>query len=65
MTKLNIDETEYDIDDFTDEQKAIVNLIQYNDTVVRQLEHELQCVSAVGKMKVNELKQSLGHQDEE
>ena len=65
MTKLNIDETEYDIDDFTDEQKAIINLIQYNDTVVRQLEHELQCVSAVGKMKVNELKQSLGHQDEE
>jgi hypothetical protein len=65
MTKLNIDETEYDIDDFTDEQKAIVNLIQYNDTVVRQLEHELQCVSAVGKMKVNELKQSLGHKDEE
>jgi hypothetical protein len=64
MTKLNIDETEYDIDDFTDEQKAIVNLIQYNDTVVRQLEHELQCVSAVGKMKVNELKQSLGHKDE-
>ena len=65
MTKLTIDETEYDIDDFTDEQKAIINLIQYNDTVVRQLEHELQCVSAVGKMKVNELKQSLGHQDEE
>tara|TARA_R100001082_G_scaffold108479_1_gene83763 strand:+ start:565 stop:762 length:198 start_codon:yes stop_codon:yes gene_type:complete len=65
MTKLTIDETEYDIDDFTDEQKAIVNLIQYNDTVVRQLEHELQCVSAVGKMKVNELKQSLGHKDEE
>tara|TARA_A100001515_G_scaffold112344_1_gene93483 strand:+ start:8394 stop:8591 length:198 start_codon:yes stop_codon:yes gene_type:complete len=65
MTKLTIDEIEYDIDDFTDEQKAIVNLIQYNDTVVRQLEHELQCVSAVGKMKVNELKQSLGHKDEE
>ncbi len=59
MTKLTLDENEYEIDDMTDEQKEILNILNVGSNASALLSHISQCVSAVQQMKTNELKQSL------
>ena len=59
MTKLTLDENEYEIDDMTDDQKEILNILNVGSNASALLSHISQCVSAVQQMKTNELKQSL------
>ena len=59
MTKLTLNENEYEIDDMTDEQKEILNILNVGSNASALLSHISQCVSAVQQMKTNELKQSL------
>ena len=65
MTTVTLDEVEYTIEDFTDEAKKVLNLVQHLQSVTgtHQLnadkEHELQCLKAIGAVKVAELKQLL------
>ena len=64
--KITIDDTEYSIDAMTDEQKALVNVVDINIATGRQLNqqavqinHQLACVLEVGRIKRSELKNLL------
>ena len=66
MTKLTLDDKEYDIDDMNDTQKEILNILNVGSNASALLSHISQCVSAVQQMKTNELKQSLeGNEDDQ
>jgi len=66
MTKLTLDDKEYEIDDMNDEQKEILNILNVGSNASALLSHISQCVSAVQQMKTNELKQSLeGDEDDQ
>ena len=66
MTKLTLDDKEYEIDDMNDEQKEILNILNVGSNASALLSHISQCVSAVQQMKTNELKQSLeGNEDDQ
>jgi len=59
MTKLTLDDKEYEIDDMNDDQKEIINILNVGSNASALLSNISQCVSAVQQMKTNELKQSL------
>jgi len=66
MTKLTLDDKEYEIDDMSDEQKEIINILNVGSNASALLSHISQCVSAIQQMKTNELKQSLeGDKDDQ
>jgi hypothetical protein len=66
MTKLTLDDKEYEIDDMSDEQKEVLNILNVGSNASALLSHISQCVSAVQQMKTNELKQSLeGNKDDQ
>ena len=64
MTKVTIDEVEYETEDFSEDQQALINELQYNSTVQTQLNYELSSVRAVGGILVNRLKASLNKDEE-
>jgi hypothetical protein len=65
MTKLTLDDKEYEIEDMNDEQKEILNILNLGSNSVNLLNHMIQCVNAIQQMKTNELKQSLeGDEDD-
>ena len=66
MTKLTLDDKEYEIDDMNDEQKEILNILNVGSNASALLNHISQCVTAIQQMKTNELKQSLeGSEDDQ
>ena len=42
MTKITLDDIEYDSEDFTEAQQQLLQEIQYNATVIRQVEYQVQ-----------------------
>ena len=66
MTKLTLDDKEYEIDDMNDDQKEIINILNVGSNASALLNHITQCVTAIQQMKTNELKQSLeGDKDDQ
>ena len=66
MTKLTLDDKEYEIDDMNDEQKEILNILNVGSNASALLNHITQCVTAIQQIKTNELKQSLeGDKDDQ
>ena len=66
MTKLTLDEKEYEIEDLTDAQKEMVNILNLGSNSSTLLNHMLQCVNAIQQMKTDELRQSLeGDKDDQ
>ena len=59
MTKVVIDEVEYDTEDFTEEQNNLVGELQYNANMQRQLTYQLSTLKTVGEILASRLKQSL------
>ena len=59
MTKVVIDEVEYDTDDFTEGQNNMVAELQYNSNIQRQLTYQLNTIKTVGEVVLSRLKQSL------
>ena len=59
MTKVVIDEVEYDTEDFTEEQNHMVAELQYNANMQRQLTYQLSTLKTVGEILASRLKQSL------
>ena len=59
MTTVTIDEVQYTIEDFTDSAKELLRIVQANQRITADKEHELQCLKAIGAVKVAELKQLL------
>jgi len=66
MTKLTLDDKEYEIDDMSDDQKEILNILNLGSNSSNLLNHMIQCVNAIQQMKTNELKQLLeGDKDDQ
>ena len=59
MTKLTIDDVEYDTSDFSEEQNSWVMELQYNTNIKQQLNYQLSSVKTRGEIIVNRLKGSL------
>ena len=59
MTKVVIDEVEYDTENFTEDQNNVVAELQYNSNIQRQLTYQLNTVKTVGEVVLSRLKQSL------
>ena len=64
MTKVTLDEVEYDTDNMSDDQKNIINVLNKGSNSMGLLEHITQCVNAIQQIKVTELKKSLGVDDD-
>jgi hypothetical protein len=59
MTKVTLDETEYDTDDFTDLQKNMLSEINYNNNLQTQLSYTLQSVRTSADILLTKLKNNL------
>ncbi len=59
MAKVTIDEVEYETDDFTEKQKTLLNEIQYNSNIQKQLDYQMYSLRSVSDKIVEELKQEL------
>jgi len=59
MTKVVIDEVEYDTEDFTEEQNNMVAELHYNSNMQRQLTYQLSTLKTVGEILASRVKQSL------
>ena len=59
MTKVMINEVEYDTDNMTDDQKNILNVLNKGSNSIGLLEHMTQCVNAIKQIKIKELKKLL------
>ena len=59
MVKMTIEGTDYDTDNMTDEQKALIEVLKVNTTTSNVVNHMLQCINAIGRVKIDELKALL------
>ena len=59
MVKMTIEGTDYDTDNMTDEQKELIEVLKVNTTTSNVVNHMLQCVNAIGRFKIDELKALL------
>jgi len=59
MTKVTLDDKQYDRKDLTDEQNSIVDVLNTGTSTIALLEHMIQCVNAVQKAKSHDLKRLL------
>ena len=59
MTKITIDDKEYDIESMTDEQKRIINVLGNGQSSLNLMSHIIQCIQSVQQIKVTELKESI------
>jgi hypothetical protein len=64
MTKVTLDETEYDTDDFTDLQKNMLSEINYNNNLQTQLTYTLQSVRTSADILLTKLKDNLSTKTE-
>tara|TARA_R100000995_G_scaffold839_1_gene578 strand:+ start:5920 stop:6120 length:201 start_codon:yes stop_codon:yes gene_type:complete len=55
MSEVKINDRQYDTDDMTEEQLDLLNVLQQNTVIANQLDHQIQCVRAIGKVKLEEL----------
>ena len=59
MVKVTLDETEYESDDFTTEQKQMLSEINYNNNVQTQSKYQLQSVIGTANILLVKLKENL------
>ena len=59
MTKLTLDDVEYETDDFTEEQNAILQEIMYNNNVQTQLNYQSNSLAVARDALTAKLKLSL------
>jgi len=59
MTKITLDDVEYELEDFDEGQQNILQEIQYNSNVKKQVEYQLHSITTLGSILVERLKKSL------
>ena len=59
MAEVKINDRQYDTDSMTEEQLGLLNVLQQNAITLNMLDHQMQCVRAIGKVKSEELHQLL------
>ena len=65
MTMVTINDTEYNTDDFTEDQKVSYNEILFATNLVNNLNYQLQCVKTMQATVVNKLTNSLNNEGED
>ena len=65
MTMVTINDTEYNTDDFTKDQKVLYNEILFATNLVNNLNYQLQCVKTMQATVVNKLTNSLNNEGED
>ena len=63
MTKITLDDTEYDSDNFTDSQLKLLAELQYSATIKRQLEFQMVSNSLMAQALMARFKESLEEDD--
>ena len=59
MTKITIDDKDYDTDNFSEDQNNIANTLTLGMNTMSILNHTLQSVRTIQQLKTKELKKSL------
>jgi|TARA_B110000908_G_scaffold128943_1_gene151434 hypothetical protein len=59
MTKLNIDDKEYNTETFSDEQNQLLSTINLGQNAETLINYIHQCVQSVQQTKIAELKETL------
>ena len=59
MTKVTLDDVEYDSDNFTEDQKNLLREINFNNTLSTNLKYQLSSLKVVADLLVDKLKKSL------
>ena len=59
MTTVNINDVDYDTEDFNEDQMALYNEIMYATSVVNNLTYQMQCVKTMQASVANKLTKSL------
>jgi hypothetical protein len=59
MTKITLEDIEYESEDFSEDQTSLLKEIQYNGNIKQQLEYQLHSISIVGNGLVDRLKKAL------
>ena len=65
MTTVNINDVDYDTDDFTEDQKTLYNEIMYATSVVNNLTYQMQCVKTMQASVANKLSKSLEYKGDD
>lgn len=65
MTKITLDEVEYESENFNDLQNNLLSEINYNNNVQTQLNYQLQSVRTTANILVGKLKDELTSKPEE
>ena len=55
MSTITIDEKEYEIEDMTDEQKSLVNAMNYCDAKIAETQNQLAALKTAKQAYVNDL----------
>ena len=59
MTTVNINDVDYDTEDFNEDQMALYNEIMYTTSIVNNLTYQMQCVKTMQASVANKLTKSL------
>jgi hypothetical protein len=59
MTKITLDEVEYDTEDFSEDQNKMLNELIANKNVAASLKYQLNGVSIVADLLLKKLKETL------
>tara|TARA_R110000782_G_scaffold3345_2_gene12380 strand:- start:134 stop:334 length:201 start_codon:yes stop_codon:yes gene_type:complete len=59
MVKMTIEGTDYDTDNMTDAQNELIEVLKVNTTTSNVVNHMLQCINSIGRVKIDELKALL------
>jgi len=59
VTKVTLDDVEYDLDNFTEDQKNLLREIKFNNTLSNYLKYHLSSLKVVADLLVDKLKKSL------
>ena len=59
MVNITIEGTDYDTDNMTDAQNELIEVLKVNTTTSNVVNHMLQCINTIGRVKIDELKALL------
>jgi|TARA_R110002020_G_scaffold231751_1_gene442960 hypothetical protein len=65
MTKLILDDVEYNTDDFNEDQQKLIGEINYNNNLSNNLNYQLSSLKIVSDLLVGKLKKSLSEEVED
>tara|TARA_R100001377_G_C3096512_1_gene77688 strand:+ start:283 stop:495 length:213 start_codon:yes stop_codon:yes gene_type:complete len=59
MSKVTLDDVDYETDNFTEEQNTMLGELKFNNTIQEQLGYEMSSLKTVASIIIQRLKNSL------